>query len=87
VFPKKSSSLVKIICKQNLKEMVMESIKAKLTAEPVNRPTRDEWVREFNVGAYGKPLEEVLGRSSNTDRVISMMQDYNFNKLKIKNHG
>jgi len=81
-FPKKSSTLLKLIRKQKLKEMVMEKIKAKLTAEPVNRPTQEEWVKEFKFGSLGKPLEEVLGKSNKNDNAISMIQDYNFTKLK-----
>lgn len=65
----------------------MEKIKAKLTVVPVDRPTREQWVKEFNVGAYGKSLEEALGRSPNSDKAQSMMQDYDFKKLKIKEHG
>ena len=60
----------------------MGKIKAKLTAMPVNRPTQEEWVREFKFGSQGKPLEEVLGRSTKNERATSMMKDYDFTKLK-----
>lgn len=65
----------------------MENIKAKLTAEPVNRPSYDEWVKEFNFGSLGKPLMEALGRSDKFANEKEMMTGYDFNKLKNKVYG
>lgn len=65
----------------------MENIKAKLTAEPVNRPSYDEWVKEFNFGSLGKPLMEALGLSNKFEHEKKMMEEYDFNKLKNKVYG
>lgn len=59
----------------------MEKIKAKLTAEPVNRPPYHEWVKQFKVGSQGKPLMEALGRADTTGNP-NLMNGYDFSKLK-----
>jgi hypothetical protein len=59
----------------------MEKIKAKLTAEPVNRPPLAEWVKEFKFGSQGKPLMEALGRADTTGNP-NLMNGYDFSKLK-----
>lgn len=61
--------------------MVMEKIKAKLTAEPVNRPSLYDWVKEFKFGSNAKTLMETLGRSDVSSNP-RLMHDYDFKKLK-----
>lgn len=60
----------------------MEKIKAKLTAEPVNRPTQEEWIKEFKVGSQGVSLYEALGKINKNDKPNDMMRGYDFTKLK-----
>jgi hypothetical protein len=60
----------------------MEKIKAKLTAMPVERPTQEEWIKEFKVGSQGVSLYEALGKINKNDKPNDMMRGYDFKKLK-----
>ena len=61
----------------------MEKLKLQSTVMPENRPTEDEWVREFSFGTLGKSLSQIK-EDIVADKQKELMRGYDFTKLKFK---
>ena len=58
----------------------MEKIKATLTVDPKDRPTLDEWIKQFNFGSRAVKLEELKMKDRSTD----LNKEYDLSKINFK---